>query len=150
MQVERVSFLIWAKAMKLGFFMLVLCFLIQVSPSAQTRTGSTEVDILETVFRYQIAHCHKPRALRKYFLSYKGQDPSDALMARFKRDGSLIKTRSQMSRFKDRDTGERGIVLDIGSIDWQNDESVKVAGSCAANDLDARLYVYRVVRKNGK
>src|SRR5216684_5659093 len=129
MHVERVSFLILAKTMKPGLLILVLCFLIQVYPSAQTRTGSTEADILETVFRYQIAHCHKPRALRKYFLSYKGQDPSEALMARFKSDGSRIKPYSQMSRFKDRDTGERGIILDIGSIDWQNDGSVKVAGS---------------------
>ena len=136
--------------MKLGLLMSLLLLLCQVSPSAQVRTDSTEADILETVFRYQIAHCHKPRALRKYFLSYKGQDLSDVLMARFKSDGSRIKTRSQMSGFKDRDTGERGIILDIGSIDWQNDGSVKVAGSCVAADLDAHLYVYRVLRKNGK
>ncbi len=71
-------------------------------------------------------------------------------MARFKSDGSRIKPHSQMSRFKDRDIGERGIILAIGNIDWQNDGSVKVAGSCAAADLDAHLYLYRVVRKNGK
>ena len=71
-------------------------------------------------------------------------------MARFKSDGAGIKTHSQVSGFKDRDAGERAIVLDIGSIDWQNDESVKVAGSCVAADLHAHLYVYRVVRKNGK
>ncbi len=71
-------------------------------------------------------------------------------MARFKSDGAGIKTHSQVSGFKDRDAGERAIVLDIGSIDWQNDGRVKVAGSCVAADLDAHLYVYRVVRKNGK
>src|SRR3989442_15092481 len=98
MQVERVSFLIWTKAMKPGFWILVLSFLIHVSPTAQTRTGSTEVDILETVFRYQIAHCYKGRAPRTYFLSHKGQDPSEALMSRFKNDASRIKTQSRMSR----------------------------------------------------
>ena len=99
---------IWVKTMKLGLLMSLLLLLCQASPAAQGRTDSTEAEILEIVFRYQIAHRHKPHALRKYFLSYKGQDLSDALMARFKSDGSRIKTRSQMSGFKDRDTGERG------------------------------------------
>jgi hypothetical protein len=55
-----------------------------------------------------------------------------------------------MLGFKDKETGERGILLAIATLTWLNDRSVAVTGSCDAAMLDAHYYDYRVVRRNRK
>ena len=111
---------------------------------------SDERDILETVFRHQIDHCYEDRSPKLYFLSYKGRDPSEALVERLEIQRASVRKRSQMGPFTDKGTGERGILCEIGAIDHRSPSSAEVRGSCGASLLDGYSYLYRLVRRNGK
>ena len=115
---------------------------------SHVRNESPDTDIIESVFRYQIAHCYKDRAPEMYFLSYLKQDPSDELIARLASEGFLVKGRSQMSQFKNKNTGKWSIILAVSDIELRSDRRADVRASCIAAWLDGRTYTYRVVRSN--
>ena len=133
------------------FLIVLLLFPSVITPTAaQYGNDSAETDILEAIFRHQIGRCYKDRAPQTYFLSYKKRDPSETLMARFQGDRPRVRTRSQMLGYNYKQTGEHSIVLSIGNLEWINDHSVTVTGSCIGAVLDAYSYEYRVVRRQGK
>ena len=112
-------------------------------------TKSSELDILEAVFKHQIDHCYKDRRPKLYFISYKETDPNDALMERLRVHSSFVRKRSEMLAFRDKQTGQPGILLMIGNIKLRSSSAVDVKGSCGAASLDAYSYLYRVVQKKG-
>ncbi|HEY3042366.1 MAG TPA: hypothetical protein VGJ66_26795 [Pyrinomonadaceae bacterium] len=126
----------------------LIFFSLTPATLGQVRNEPAEFDILESVFRYQIARCYRDRTPGMYFLSYLGQDPSDELIARLASGGFLIKGRSQMSQFKDRNTGKWSIILAVSDIELRSDRRADVRASCIAAWLDGRTYTYRVVRSN--
>jgi len=130
----------------------VLIFLLAcTSPCfGQANNKSREADILESVFRYQIAHCYRYRSPETYFLSYANQDPSDELMARFASSGTRVMKRSQFRHFKNPDTGKWSIILSVSYIDFQSAGRADVRGACTAASLDAYDYLYRVSLRNGR
>lgn len=132
--------------------LLILLLFAAYSPfsHSDTSTDLAETEILEAVFRYQISHCYRDRSPQLYFLSYKRNDPSDTLMKRLKDFHPSVRKRSQMSKFKDKDTGEDGILLAIQDITWKSDFVVESKASCGAAPLDAYHYDYRIVKKNRK
>lgn len=119
-------------------------------PHPAASTDSAETEALEAVFRHQINKCYKERSPQLYFLSYKENDPSDTLLNRLKDLGPSVRRRSQMSKFKDRDTGEDGILIAIGDITWKSEFAAKVRASCGVAPLDGYSYEYRIVKKNRK
>ena len=112
---------------------------------SQVKNESPEADIIESVFRYEIALCYKHRTTEMYFLSYLKHDSSDALIARLTSRGLRVKGRSQMSHFKDRDPGKWSIILDVSDIDLLSDGRADVRASCIAAWLDGQTYTYRLV-----
>ncbi len=115
---------------------------------SQVRNESPEVEILESVFRYQIARCYRDRTPDMYFLSYLKQDPSDVLIARLASRGLRVKPRSQMSHFKDKDTGKWSIIVAVDDIELRSQRRADVRASCIAAWLDGRTYTYRLVLSN--
>jgi hypothetical protein len=55
-----------------------------------------------------------------------------------------------MSGFRDKQTGERGILLSVGEFEWLSSREATVTGTCGAAMLDAYSYAYRVTRRKGK
>jgi hypothetical protein len=131
--------------------LLVYCIVL-LAPCftfAQSDSDSSDTDILETVFRYQLTQCYRERAPKLFFLSYQDRNPTDALMYRFKHNAVSVKKRSQMRKFADVETGN-GILLTIDNIEFANDGSATATGSCSAGPLDGHMYAYHVIRKNRK
>jgi hypothetical protein len=128
-------------------YTLVLALAMMLPIVAQSTTNPSETDVLETIFRYQLARCYRERSPQRYFLSYERHDPSDALMDRFKNDLSHIGRRSQRRGYKGARPGDYGILLAVAKIEWLNDHSVVVMGSCDADTLDGYSYTYRAMRK---
>jgi hypothetical protein len=148
--VGRLRISAWVNRMEALLIVLLLLPSATTPTSAQIQSEPVELDVLETVFRHQMARCYKGRRPRTYFLSYRGHDPSEALMSRFGDAGPRARARSQMSGFKDKQTGERGILLSVGDVRWSGSREATVTGTCGAALLDAYSYSYRVVRRDGK
>ena len=130
---------------KLTVLTLVLLTFSPATPS-QVKNESPEIDIRESVFRSQIAHCHRSYKPDMYFLSYRKQDPSEALIARLFSRGLRVNHRSKLSSYKDKDTGRWSIWLDVHHIELRSDRRADVSASCLATPLDERTYTYRLVR----
>jgi hypothetical protein len=117
--------------------------------SPETRSVD-ETEILEVVFRHQIARCYKERSPQVYFLSFKGVDPPGALMERFSSWKIPVKTRSQMKGFRDRQTGVHGVLLAVAYIKAKGAGTAEVRGSCGTEMLDGYDYIYSLVREQGR
>ena len=115
---------------------------------SQVRNESPEVDILESVFRYEVARCMTDRAVEMYFLSYRKQDPNDVLIARLASRRLRVKRRSQMSQLKDKDTGKWSIRVDVSQIELRGDRRADARASCYAGNLDGSSFSYRLVLRN--
>lgn len=108
-------------------------------------------DIRETILRYQLHDSHKGIC----FLSFgKKQEPSDAFLKRFKDMGGRIRKASQAKSdprygVVDKQTGERGVILYAGDIEWISPTKARVEGGYYANGLAAAGYKYTVVYRNG-
>ena len=136
--------------MKRGLVILLLIFPYVALSHPNLKTDSADEEIIEAVFRYQIKHCYEARSPKLYFLSYREQDLSDSFMARFNHHEPKLRKRSQMFGFKDKATGESGILLAIGNINRISDVKAEVRVSCGAASLDGYSYLNQVERKRGK
>jgi hypothetical protein len=121
----------------------------------QVFTPATEEEnVVEVVFRHQIEEESKSEGHTIFFLSRpKDTDPSDAFMRRF--DGKRgVRKFSQSKKVSDgvndKETGERGIILDVHRIEWINNSEVKVGVGTYVWSWGQSGSVCRVVRENGK
>ena len=129
--------------------LLTLTFLFFFpAPLSQVRNESPEVNILESVFRYEVARCMADRKVEMYFLSYRKQDPNGTLIATLASRGLRVKRRSEMSHLKDKDTGKRSIMVDVSHIELRGERRADVRASCYAGGLDGSSYSYRLVLSN--
>lgn len=111
-----------------------------------------EDDIAEVIFRYQFKECFPDKQRQVYFLFRKAkEDPSDEFMKRFERNAPPVKKFSQGTKrsdgITDKDSGQRGIVLGVGKIQWLNDSKVEVIGSCFADTDNLMEFVYDIIRE---
>ena len=89
-----------------------------------------EANIVEAVFRYQIAEESRSESNGIVFLSL-GSDasPTDEFMRRFA-DTQVVRKFSQANKrgdgVTDKKTGERGIILEVHRLEWISDADVKV------------------------
>jgi hypothetical protein len=119
---------------------------------AELAQSAQENDIRESVFRYRIGliKSHQP-----VFLSISGNDPSNAFLARFTDFGHRIQKSSSSyydaytDLFRDHGEYEQGTKLSVGTITWENANSVKVhGGSSCGNIRCADAGVYYLSKKN--
>lgn len=130
------------------------------SGAAVPRELSVEDQVREAVFRHQFAHNSSGQKDRApiYFLSLgetdKPQDPSPALMARFAQHQPRVEPVSRAhvsfdSSVRHRDTGERGLIFRVTSIERVSDDLAIVEGGYYEGNLSSSGNTYRVERKNG-
>jgi hypothetical protein len=133
---------------------LVVTFLglliVAVSCVGQTLSDSRKADVVELVYRTQIAQCYKDRSPKTYFLSYERHDPDDALLERFASYGPRVMKRSQMRQFKNSETGKWPIIISVTNVDFRSQHVAYVRGACTAAVLDGYSYLYRVEFRWGR
>jgi len=116
----------------------------------QTVDDARKTDVVESVYRYQIAQCYKDRSPEAYFVSYDSHDPDDAVFARLASSGQRVMKRSQLRHFKNADTGRWSIIVSITNVDFRSRRLAYVRGACVAAMLDAYDYLYRVEFRWGR
>ena len=107
--------------------------------------------ICEAVFRYQLRQ-HAPAQLASpicYYLALRGRDPADDLMCRLWDLAPWVKKRSQCrisarDGVIDRDTGARGLIVEVSSLSWMDAAAVDVVGGYYAAPLEAAIVLYHV------
>jgi hypothetical protein len=116
--------------------------------------AAEEENIVEVVFRHQIEEENKAEGHTIFFLSRpKDTDPSDGFMHRF--DATRGVRRFSQSKkvsdgVTDKETGERGIILDVHRIQWLNSAEVEVGVGTYAWGFGQSGSVCTVLRENGK
>ena len=113
-----------------------------------------EANIMEAVFRNQIAEESSSEGKGVIFLSVaRDMDPSDEFMRRFA-DMPLVRKVSQANKrgvgVTDKQTGERGIILDVHRLEWTSDAEVRVGVGTYAWGWGQSGSVCRVVHQNDK
>jgi hypothetical protein len=113
-----------------------------------------EENIMEAVFRYQIAEERSPEGKGVIFLSVaQDMDPSDDFMRRLA-EMPVVRKISQANKrgdgVTDKQTGERGIILDVHRLEWISDAEVRVAVGTYAWGWGQSGSVCRVVHQTDK
>lgn len=131
---------------------LIIFAIFSVCPVtlAQTGSESPNVDVLESVYRYEIPRCFRDLSPNAYFLSFFKHDPSDALIERLASRGLRVKKHSQFSHFKDRQTGKWSVLLAVTDVEANGARRFTVRTSCIAGWLNGCSYSHRVVLSNGR
>ena len=129
---------------------LVATLVLAVCCFGQTVSDARKTDIIESVYRYQIAHCYKDRSPETYFVSYERHDPDDALFARLASSGRRVMKRSQLRRFKNAETGRWSIVISVSDVNFQSQRIAYVRGTCMGGALDSYSYLYRLEFRWGR
>lgn len=102
--------------------------------------------IFETVFRYQMDHLvatHSSEKVNAYFLCTDDKDPSTALLRRLRGRVPPVKRYSECTQeeqgmiVRDRQTGQRGVILDVSELHWLSPHRVEVAAADIRNGTDA-------------
>ena len=113
-----------------------------------------EANIMEAVFRNQIAEENSSEGKGVIFLSLAGDmDPRDEFMHRFA-DMPLVRKVSQANKrgdgVTDKQTGERGIILNVHRLEWTSNAEVSVDVGTYAWGWGQSGSVCRVVLQNDK
>jgi hypothetical protein len=99
--------------------------------------ASLELDICEAVFRHQFQHNASAvqQKAAAYFLEIRKEDPSAELLARFAGNEPPVLAGSKFEIGK-------GLQFRVTSIEWQDDDTVKVTGGYSEASLSASGNVY--------
>ena len=148
--------------------MKIIAHLLFLVALASSGCGSDEArqvqedNIRETVFRYQFTNnaAHGPATIEKRIVAFylsvgeKDQDPSDEFMKRFVDHKPSVRKVSACStkklRVEDKQTGERGLIFHVRSIQWISAIKVEVKGGYYEDGRSASGDIYTVVKKDGK
>jgi len=148
------------RRLSLRFAVAMLTFIVGVGASTgwylfRPRFSRTveEANIVEAVFRNQIAEESRSEGKAVVFLSVGQEDPSDEFIKRFA-DISPVRKISQANKrgdgVTDKQTGERGIILDVRRVEWTSDAEVRVGVGTYAWSWGQSGSVCRVVHQNEK
>jgi hypothetical protein len=132
--------------------------------ASETARQDQEDDIREAVFLWQLNKFGstgqpgtEPENMPKaYFLGVgdKKDDPSDAFIKRFLNNRLPVRKLSACNQSVrgdfDKKTGERGYVLNVGSITWKSDTTVDVKGYWHVNGRCASWDTYTLEKQDGK
>ncbi|MBI4468077.1 MAG: hypothetical protein HY650_02015 [Acidobacteria bacterium] len=140
-------------------FSALTCLAVPPSQQEDVDRTKAEESIREAVYRYQFSHntSTQQQAARVFFLTLggKGDDPSEALMARFAGHKPPVKGLSQATftddvGVRDNDSGGRGILFRIKSIQWLTETEAEVRGGFYEGPQSASDNTYSVKREDGK
>ena len=148
------------RALSLAVLLMLSAWVATDDASFAAQTDDKDA-IAEAVFRYQVGTCYGGMSRNVYFLRRDREDPSDEFMARFKGEKPSVKKYSQMvansmeeglkdEGFRDKESGERGIVLIVEKIKQVSETEAEAQGGCVAGALNGYGYEYRVVREKDK
>ena len=135
-----------------------LSFFANCTTILESSIDKNEIDILETVFRYQFAHngSYIQDKASAYCIAIRfNDDPPLVLLNRFKdHDPSVIpwsecKYNSRRVVVM-RKTNQQVISFDVRGIIWISSQEVKVYGTYYENGTSAAGYNYEVRNTNGK
>ncbi len=141
--------------------LMVVLLLIPIACSTGKKAvqpdASQEDNIREAVFRYQFknnASAFQDKT-EVYFLSIGAGDPGDPFMRRFEGHSPVVKKASEavvssaeVTGVRDKKTGQRGLIFKQGTIEWIEDNQVKVEGGYYEAGLSASGNTYSVVKEN--
>lgn len=119
---------------------------------------SVEDSIREAVFRHQFGHnaSGQQQTANIYFISvmtlddstvyWKNSDPSDELLNQFTGNVPPVKPFSECTRsisgVFDKESGQRGLLFQVGEIKWNTDDQVQVEGGYYEAGLSASGNTY--------
>lgn len=121
--------------------------LLTASCFGQAVNDARRTDVLESVYRYQIAQCSKDRSPETYFVSYGRTDPDEAVLVRLAASDHRVKKASQRN---DAETGRRSITVSVSNLDFRSQRIAYVRGFCIGGALDSYDYLYRVEFRWGR
>ncbi len=133
-------------------------------PSAGHRTMAEQEDgIREVVFRYQIPRKRfwsRLAAARVFYLALeeggKLKDPRDEFIERYHGHKPPVRKFSQctvppaVAGVRDKETGERGLVFSVSSIEWESTTEVVVEGGRYEHGLSSSRNRYWLESKKGR
>ena len=128
---------------------LVGSLLLTASCFGQAVDDAQRTDVLESVYRYQIAQCYKGRSPKAYFVSYVRSDPDETVLARLAASDHRV-TKVSLRDLNDPETARSSIIVSISHVDFRSRRIAYVRGSCIAGGLDAYSYLYRVEFRWGR
>jgi hypothetical protein len=105
--------------------------------------------IVEAVYRYEIQNSEGHKSSDLFFLSVmQDQDPNSGVMKLLTDSSYRVKPISesvnQQSVIRDKVTGEAGVILHVGKIQWIDKDKVKVGLSAYSGFGDAQGYDYEL------
>ena len=119
-------------------------------------------DIREATFRFLFGKnaSSLQQNAKVYFLTIgnlsktQSQDPDEAFMKRFADHQPRVARRSDAKEspdgVTDKITGERGLIFNVGEIQWISDREVQVSGGYFEAGLSASGNTFYLRKKNGK
>lgn len=127
---------------------------ITVSCSVPRHLPKEDEVIAESLFRYQFEHVRLRGLPQLYFLSLgDSKDPADEFLKTFDGSPYSVKRYSesvyQNGLITERKTGQRGIRLEVKSIQWLSNNEVKVEGSWFAGNENYQEQIFRVHKEHG-
>ena len=143
----------------LVFFLLIMgCSIDESDLFNESSQLSVEDSIREAVFRHQFEYnaSGQQQTAQIYFISvmtlddstgyWKNGDPSDALLKQFTDNVPPVKPFSKctysISGVFDKESGERGLLFQVGEIKWNTNDQVQVEGGYYEAGLSASGNTY--------
>ena len=158
--------------MKIATLLLGFVCATSLAVADDAAKAKAEDDIREATFRHQFLHNASgvQQKAKVYFLAVgrnedwddgsdgfmalDGADPSDEFLKRFADHKPVVKKKSQgvvhLGEFKDKKTGEKGLVFGLGTIKWVSDTEVEITGGYYEAGLSASGNTYFLKKEKGK
>jgi hypothetical protein len=111
-----------------------------------------EAAVCEAVFHYQLQQPLADAPQRpRYYVTWQGRDPDDALLCQLRARGSEVQPLSQCrvtarDGVVDRKTGARGVILQVARLTWVHAAAADVVGGYYITHRQAASFRYRVAQ----
>ena len=140
--------------------LFILCTFI-ILPSVQAQNIERDLDVSQTMFSYLIKHngSYQGATAPVYFLKLYQADPPKSLLEKFNEVHTVIKP-SSMAKIGppkekaitvyDADTGNLGVILNIHSIKWSDENSVLIKAGYYEGLRSSEIKLYTLQFINGQ
>jgi len=139
-------------------FLLVAILVTVATAENRSAPNPQELDIAETVFRYQMAQPTDYSIgtnATAFYLDFKDSDPPAELLKRFTLHSPPVKARSDVDNnetmaVRDSHTKKLGVLLNIQSIERTSNTEARVSAGHYENGKSASHYVYELEKTEGQ